>query len=402
MADLGARWRAQAETAIAPTTPLTESAVIFNRLARDMASRADCGKLSSALRNTGHHVDAIMSNIYLELFVRRPKTKLKGWKQGGQEQDVRGQGFVRCIFSYCQFRVHNLLQEKRVTSCSIAPVCWESLCQVMTHAIRTSMEREGGPTRSLNRLFLSSGFLTTLEVVHRAAVERLMKPGVSQVEENKQEQEVSAKIVGVLSCSSLMVARKIVAHTDMSSADRLVCVSILGTILKFQHLLNLRIPNIEVASHQGVVEMFLCSMNNLLHMEQTLFLGPSTLARTRTRTRVVMELMVTQALLAGNRHGLGRLAGSFEGLSVADEELLVVYDGRLTARIFDLSKRLEIGVLEGENVEHSGCHNPRCLTFEGATESMMKTSLCGKCRRVRYCSSSCQRDHFMEHRRTCT
>lgn len=397
MADLGARWRAQAETAMAPTTPLTESAAIFSRLARDMASRADCGKLSSGLENTGHHVDATMSNIYLELFVRRAKV-LKDRKQG-REQDVRDQGFVRCIFLYCQLRVHHLLKEKQVTSRSISPVCWESLCQVMTHAIRTSMEREGGPTKALDRLYLSSGFLTTLEVVHRAAVERSIKSGVSRVEENKQEQEVCVKIVGVLSCSSLMVARKIVAHTDMSSADQLVCVSILGTILKFQRLLNLRIPNIKVATHQGVAEMFLCSMNNLLHMEQTLFLGPST--RARTRTRVVMELMVTQALLAGNKHGLGRLEGCFEGLSVSDQEKLAVYDGLLATRIFDLSTRLEIGVLEGENVEHSRCHNPRCFTFEGAMESMMKTSLCGKCRRVRYCSSGCQRDHFMEHRGTC-
>lgn len=112
---------------------------------------------------------------------------------------------------------------------------------------------------------------------------------------------------------------------------------------------------------------------------------------------VKVELFVNQALVAAN--GLLKLVGmpGAAGLSASSK-------GRWEARIEELQLRARQDVRQQEatcHVEHFGCHHPRCRTLEGASEAMMKTRLCGRCRRVRYCSKDCQRDHFKVHYDTC-
>lgn len=51
----------------------------------------------------------------------------------------------------------------------------------------------------------------------------------------------------------------------------------------------------------------------------------------------------------------------------------------------------------------SGCNNPLCRNLEGVGEEgvAQQGSLCAVCRKARYCSKACQKQHWKQHKLVC-
>jgi hypothetical protein len=44
-----------------------------------------------------------------------------------------------------------------------------------------------------------------------------------------------------------------------------------------------------------------------------------------------------------------------------------------------------------------GCWNPGCINMSGVCEASLCTTMCGRCRRARYCSLECQKEDLRRH-----
>lgn len=385
-------WRAEFERALSATTPASESLTILSFLARDMSNHARSRHQSSGpWHDIGWNIDSMLCRIFMESPGR--------WK-ACRSSISRHEDFLTCVFKYCLFRMADLLEQTREGT-RLSSVCWASLDQLMTHAIETSRVMNlvtcGSP---LDLLYLSPGFLTALEMMLRRSVVTSLRLTQQQQQRGqcRRWSNVVLQIGGALSCSTGIIMWKIThprqcTHTVKETAEEeavscRACLSLLGTTLKFQRFLQEMLKDRKLVSGK-LIAMLRDGMSNLMEIDSV--------GWEFRETDATVELFVTQALVAA--HGLLRLVGlpGAAGLSASKK-------GRWEARIeqLQLQARQDLRQQEAtDHVEHFGCHHPRCRTLEGASEAMMRTSLCGRCRRVRYCSKDCQRHHLKVHYDKC-
>lgn len=277
-------------------------------------------------------------------------------------------------------------------------VRWEILGSLMFKIVDYRLEREDTMNESrLGRLHLSPGFLALMELVCR---------NLFQEREPSFGGEYADKLVTSIAGSLFLVGTVLgttheLGHgrgrarktTIFSSRLFTVCTSYLGTILKLFLLLERHLGPLGSTVSLLVVERMVESTRCLVALNCFIVgvIGDNQPGDRCVPVFTTMEFLVKKSLIVLHRlRGIPAVTANQRATSVGVSwPYSPVMASKWASRITELAQVSAHGFL--------GCHYPNCMTMLGSSENAMKTLLCSGCRRVRYCSSECQRADRTEH-----
>lgn len=301
-----------------------------------------------------------------------------------------------CFVGYALHRALGHLRSLRPGFAVCSPeqppsvVRWDILGSLLFEIVEYRLEREDTMDKSrLGRLHLSPGVLALMEMVCRNHF---------QEREPSFGGEYADKLVTSIA-GSLFLVGTVLGKTHELGHGRgrgrgarnrtifspwlfKVCTSYLGTILKLLLLLERHLGPVGSTVSLLVVERMVESTRCLVALNCFIVGVPAF---------TTMEFLVKKALIVSHRlRGIPAVTANQHTTSVGVSwPHSPVIASKWASRITKLAQESAHGFL--------GCHNPNCMTMLASSENAMKTLLCSGCRRVRYCSSECQRADFAEH-----
>lgn len=391
MTNLELAWRIHVLEATSAKT-LEEKAFGLRTVTNEMLKYAETSPILE-VGSVSRSIDAILSRQYFETL---------------QGTNVCGSVIVEMVHGVLKYglaRIHSYLERSRNTGTDkdvdlehledrLSPlILWEVLGHTMLHAMNTSLQLKLVLPRSLlGALYISDGYVTALEVVCRQGTAELYSHGRRPTHGSSAIQ-LASTLSGSLFLIGWAVRPVLSCLGPPHKVCLPVCLSYLGTILKFQRLIDALIERRLERSEstdpisQRTSNMLHNGMHTLVTIHKLLSVAVKDVATGNEKAASCLEMRVNQALVAGH-YILSRVRPH----TGRDLDPAI---GRIASR--DLPKWVaRIGAL-GACDRLLGCHNPRCVNLESLTESAMVTRLCGGCRMVRYCGRRCQREDRAAH-----
>lgn len=387
MKNMESAWLVHVSEATSAKT-LAETALKLRVVTNEMLKYAETSPILS-VGSVSRGIDAILSRQYF--------TTLQGTNVCG----IVAVEMVHGVLKYGLARIHSYLERTRdkdtdseISQDHESPlIFWEVLGHTMLHAMNTSLQLNLVLPRSLlGALYVSHGYVTALEVVCRRGTAELFSHGRRPTHGSSAIQ-LASTLSGSLFLIGWAVRPVLSCLGPLHNGSLGVCLSYLGTILKFQRLIDALIERRLERSEstdpvsQRTSNMLHDGMHTLVTIHKLLSMSVTDAGTDNKKTASCFELRIHHALVAA--HYILSRVRPHTGLDL-DPAI-----GRIASR--DLPKWVaRIGAL-GACDRLLGCHNPRCVNLESVTESSMVTRLCGGCRMVKYCSRQCQCEDHAAH-----